>query len=76
MLRFKIVGIGRRPMLIQRRTYLLISHSRTLLLLLLIVHLEPSKKLFRLRRPNRAAAVVNLLITGLCGNIVKSFNLM
>src|SRR5579864_5614842 len=42
MLRFEIVGIGRRPMLIQCRTDLLISHSRILLLLLLIVHLEPS----------------------------------
>src|SRR5271156_4723736 len=42
VLRFKIVGIGRRPMLIQCRTDLLISHSRILLLLLLIVHLEPS----------------------------------
>src|ERR1700674_3778505 len=38
VLRFKIVGIGRRPMLIQCRTDLLISHSRILLLLLLIVH--------------------------------------
>src|SRR6201987_867355 len=42
MLRFKIIGIGRRPMLIQCRTDLLISHARILLLLLLIVHLEPS----------------------------------
>src|ERR1700685_3835225 len=42
VLRFKIVGIGRRPMLIQCRTDLLISHSRILLLLLLIVHLESS----------------------------------
>src|SRR5580700_3714835 len=46
VLRFKIVGIGRRPMLIQCRTDLLISRSRILLvrwsiLLLLIVHLEP-----------------------------------
>src|SRR5262249_21400073 len=39
VLRFKIVGIGRRPMLIQCHTYLLIAHSRILLLLLLIVHL-------------------------------------
>ena len=29
VLRFKIVGIGRRPMLIQCRTDLLILHSRT-----------------------------------------------
>src|SRR6202521_1077825 len=43
VLRFKIVGIGRRPMLIQCRTDLLISHSRILLLLLLIVHLEQSR---------------------------------
>src|ERR1700730_3762482 len=42
VLGFKIVGIGRRPMLIQCRTDLLISHYRILLLLLLIVHLEPS----------------------------------
>src|SRR5277367_3222484 len=42
VLRFKIVGIGRRPMLIQCRTDLLISRSRPLLPLLLIVHLEPS----------------------------------
>src|SRR5580693_3095202 len=42
VLRFKIVGIGRRPMLIQCRTDLLISRCRILLLLLLIVHLEPS----------------------------------
>src|SRR5579863_4766055 len=41
VLRFKIVGIGRRPMLIECRTDLLISHSRILLLLLLAVHLEP-----------------------------------
>src|ERR1700692_1353519 len=41
VLRFKIVGIGRRPMLIQCRTDRLISHSRILLLLLLIVHREP-----------------------------------
>src|SRR6202045_4355342 len=41
VLRFKIVGIGRRPMLIQCRTDRLISHSRILLLRLLIVHLEP-----------------------------------
>jgi hypothetical protein len=40
--RFKIVGIGGRPMLIQRRTDLLISRSRTLLCLLLVVHLERS----------------------------------
>jgi hypothetical protein len=33
MLRFKIVGIGRRPMLIQCRTDLLIPHSRILLFL-------------------------------------------
>src|SRR5580658_2343656 len=39
VLRLKIVGIGRRPMLIQRCTYRLISRSR-LLLLLLIVHLD------------------------------------
>src|SRR5256884_9310195 len=37
--RFKIVGIGRRPMLIQCRTDPLISHCRILLRLLLIVHL-------------------------------------
>src|ERR1700674_2436746 len=42
VLRFKIVGIGRRPMLIQCRADLLISHSRILLLLLSIVHLETS----------------------------------
>src|SRR5271168_5025249 len=42
VLGFKIVGIGRRPMLVQCRTYLLISYSRILLRLLLIVHLEPS----------------------------------
>src|ERR1700724_3534087 len=42
VLRFNIVGIGCRPMLIQCRTDLLISHSRILLLVLLIVHLEPS----------------------------------
>jgi hypothetical protein len=47
VLGFKIVGIGRGPMLIQRRTDLLISHSRILLVLLWIVllwivHLEPS----------------------------------
>src|SRR5450631_199269 len=41
VLRFKIVGIGRGPMLIQCRTDLLNSHSRMLVLLLLIVHLEP-----------------------------------
>jgi hypothetical protein len=40
VLRFKIVGIGCRPMLIQRRTDLGISRSRTLFLRLLIVHLE------------------------------------
>src|SRR5580698_5717132 len=40
VLGYKIVGIGRRPMLIQRRTNLLISRSRTLLRLLWIVHLE------------------------------------
>src|SRR5580658_605473 len=42
VLGFKIVGIGRRPMLIKRRTDLLISHPRILFLLLLTVHLEPS----------------------------------
>src|ERR1700686_1348907 len=42
VLRFKIVGSGRRPMVIQCRTDLLMSHSRILLVLLLIVHLEPS----------------------------------
>src|SRR3984885_10881183 len=42
VLRFKIVGIGRRPMPIQCHTNLLISLSRTLLLLLWIVHREPS----------------------------------
>src|SRR4029077_4029632 len=42
VLRFKIVGIGRRPMLIQCRTDRSISHSGILLPLLLIVHLEPS----------------------------------
>src|SRR3984885_7007745 len=42
VLRFKIVGIGRRPMLIQCRTDLLISLSGILLLLWLIIHLEPS----------------------------------
>src|ERR1035438_1430980 len=41
VLGFKIVGIGRRPMLIQCRTDLLISRSRILLLLLLTGHLEP-----------------------------------
>src|SRR5215472_7692858 len=41
VLRLKIVGVGGRPMLIQCRTDLLISRSRTLLLHLLIVHLEP-----------------------------------
>src|SRR3984885_14710095 len=41
VLRFKIVGIGCRPVLIQCRTDLLISRSRGLLPLLLIVHLEP-----------------------------------
>lgn len=40
VLRFKIVGIGRCPMLIQRRPDLSISHPRILLLLLLIVHLS------------------------------------
>src|SRR5271165_2879249 len=39
VLGFKIVGIGRRPMLVQCRTDLLISRSRNLLFLLLIVHL-------------------------------------
>jgi hypothetical protein len=42
VLRFKIVGIGRRPMPIQRRTDISLLHSRTLLVLLSIVHLEPS----------------------------------
>src|SRR5215471_3298386 len=42
VLGFKIVGIGRRPMLIQYRADRLILHTRILLLLLLIVHLEPS----------------------------------
>jgi hypothetical protein len=42
VLRFKVVGIGGRPMLIERRTDLLIPRSRRLLILLLIVHLEPS----------------------------------
>jgi hypothetical protein len=42
VLRFKIVGIGRRPMLIQCRTDLLISRSRMLIGFLLIVYLEPS----------------------------------
>src|ERR1700685_2171378 len=42
VLGFKIIGIGRRPMLIQRRTNLSISHFRSLLLVLSIVHLEPS----------------------------------
>src|ERR1700733_9156695 len=42
VLRFKIIGIGRRPMLIQCSTNLLISHSGMLILLLSIVHLEPS----------------------------------
>src|SRR5579862_7225336 len=41
VLRFKIVGIGRRPMLIQRRADILISHFRRRCLRLLIVHLEP-----------------------------------
>jgi hypothetical protein len=36
VLRFKIVGIGRGPMLIQRRTDFLISHSGIVLLPLLI----------------------------------------
>ena len=38
VLRFKIVGIGGRPMQIQCRTDLLISDRRRLLLLLLIAH--------------------------------------
>src|SRR6202050_3316490 len=42
VLGFKIIGIGRCPMLIQRRTNLSISHFRSLLLVLSIVHLEPS----------------------------------
>src|ERR1700690_3562577 len=46
VLRHKIVGIRRRPMLIQRRTDLLISHSRILLVRLLIVHLESSAAYF------------------------------
>src|SRR5215472_17259150 len=41
VLGFKIVGIGCRPMLIQCRTDLLISRSRMLLCLWLIVHREP-----------------------------------
>src|SRR5580698_7808937 len=41
MLRFKIVGIGRRPMLVERRTNLPIPRSG-ILVLILIVHLEPS----------------------------------
>jgi hypothetical protein len=41
VLRFKIVGIGRRPMLIQRRADRLISQSRILLADSLIVHLGP-----------------------------------
>ena len=40
VLRFKIVGIKRHPMLIQCRTDFLISHSRIRLLLLLIVILS------------------------------------
>src|SRR5579862_2294522 len=42
VLRFKIVGIGRRPMLIQCRTDLLISYCRIPFVLVLIAHLEPS----------------------------------
>src|SRR5579863_177993 len=42
VLRFKIVGIGRHPMLIQCRMDLLISHSGILLRLWLILHLEPA----------------------------------
>src|SRR5215469_2715170 len=42
VLRFEIVSIGCRPMLIQCRTDLLISRSRMLFLVLLFVHLEPS----------------------------------
>jgi hypothetical protein len=42
VLRFKIVGIGRRPMLIKCRTDLLVAHSRKLLIPLLIVHFHPS----------------------------------
>src|SRR5215472_13254280 len=41
VLRLKIVGVGGRPMLIQCRTDLLISRSRTMLLHLLTAHLEP-----------------------------------
>src|SRR5215472_3605522 len=41
VLRLKIVGVGGRPMLIQCRADLRISRSRTLILHLLIVHLEP-----------------------------------
>jgi len=41
VLRFKIVGIGRRPMLIQRRADRLIPHSRTLLVVSPLVHLGP-----------------------------------
>src|SRR5579871_3654758 len=40
VLRFKIVGIGCRPMLIQCRAYLFISCVRILLFLLWIVHFE------------------------------------
>jgi hypothetical protein len=43
VLRFKIAGIGRRPMLIQCRTDLLISRSRIRLILLLIVHTFPRR---------------------------------
>src|SRR6202042_750521 len=67
VLRFKIVGIGRRPMLIQCRTDLLISHSRILLLLLLIVHREPrfDKKLSALAESECTTRQVALFLRSL-----------